>query len=121
LFSSREIPVGIENSIRVQSASALKDIATPHLFPDAGCRPHYDPAMILLRLVVIRVCVGLGSRGSVALENLAPRHQAPQDQARDRAFWNALSDSWSVWRSALIIVKPETVVRWHRAGFRLFL
>jgi hypothetical protein len=26
---------------------------------------------------------------------------------------------WSGWRSALVIVKPETVIAWHRRGFRL--
>jgi hypothetical protein len=31
-----------------------------------------------------------------------------------------LSHVWSGWRTALIIVKPETVVGWHRKGFRLF-
>jgi hypothetical protein len=31
-----------------------------------------------------------------------------------------LSRLWRGWRSALTIVKPETVIAWHRAGFRLF-
>jgi len=38
----------------------------------------------------------------------------------DRLFWAWLSRVWSGWRSALAIVKPETVLAWHRAGFRLF-
>jgi hypothetical protein len=38
----------------------------------------------------------------------------------DRLFWVALRCAWSGWASALIIVKAETVVSWHRAGFRLF-
>jgi putative transposase len=38
----------------------------------------------------------------------------------DRQLWVWLSRIWSDWRSALAIVKPETVVAWHRAGFRLF-
>jgi hypothetical protein len=33
---------------------------------------------------------------------------------------NCLSRLWHDWRSALAIVKPETVLAWHRAGFRLF-
>jgi putative transposase len=65
----------------------------------------------------------------LALENLALRQQlaalhrrAPRVRLRpaDRAFWIALSQIWSRWSHALVIVKPETVVRWHRAGFRLF-
>jgi hypothetical protein len=39
---------------------------------------------------------------------------------QDRLFWVALSRMWSNWRDALIIVKPETVVRWHLRGFRAY-
>ena len=38
----------------------------------------------------------------------------------DRAFWVTLRRWWPEWANALIIVKPDTVVSWHRAGFRLF-
>ena len=38
----------------------------------------------------------------------------------DRLFWASLSRIWRDWRSALVIVKPQTVVAWHRRGFRLF-
>jgi len=38
----------------------------------------------------------------------------------DRVLWICLSRLWRDWRSALAIVKPETVLAWHRAGFRLF-
>jgi putative transposase len=38
----------------------------------------------------------------------------------DRAFWIGLCRHWAAWRSALAIVQPETVLRWHRAGYRLF-
>jgi hypothetical protein len=37
-----------------------------------------------------------------------------------RPLWVWLSRLWSGWRSALIIVKPETVISWHRQGFRLY-
>lgn len=33
-------------------------------------------------------------------------------------FWMLVSRIWSDWRGALHIVGPETVVRWHREGFR---
>jgi putative transposase len=35
-------------------------------------------------------------------------------------LWIFLSRLWLDWRSAQAIVKPETVIAWHRAGFRLF-
>jgi len=38
----------------------------------------------------------------------------------DRAFWVLLSRTWSGWNEALLIVKPETVIAWHRKGFRLY-
>ena len=38
----------------------------------------------------------------------------------DRRYWVALRRFWPSWRSALVIVRPETVVRWHRKGFRLY-
>jgi putative transposase len=39
---------------------------------------------------------------------------------RDRLFWVCLSGLWKDWRDALIIVKPDTVIKWHREGFRLY-
>jgi hypothetical protein len=38
----------------------------------------------------------------------------------DRMLWAWLAHAWGSWRSAVYIVKPETVVVWHRCGFRLF-
>jgi len=71
----------------------------------------------------------LGDRAAIAAENLALRQQLgvlgrsvkrPRLRKRDRVFWVWLSRLWSGWRSCLIIVKPETVIRWHREGFRLY-
>jgi len=65
----------------------------------------------------------------LAAENLALRQQLavqqrtikrPKLRRRDRLFWVLLRKIWSGWRSALIIVQPDTVVRWHRAGFKLY-
>ena len=70
------------------------------------------------------------SRAALELENLALRHQIgvlrrsvrkrPKLMPLDRLVWVWLSRIWSDWRSALAIVWPETVVAWHRAGFRRF-
>ena len=40
--------------------------------------------------------------------------------ASDRLLWAWLCQVWTDWRSALVIVEPETVLSWHRKGFRLF-
>jgi len=37
---------------------------------------------------------------------------------RDRLFWIALAQSWRNWRTALVFVQPDTVVRWHRDWLR---
>jgi putative transposase len=66
---------------------------------------------------------------NLAAENLVLRHQLgvmkrtnrrPKIHTVDRLFWVLLSRLWSPWCKSLIIVKPETVVRWHRKGFKLF-
>jgi putative transposase len=64
------------------------------------------------------------------MEILALRHQLAVLQRRtnkraslrtaDRWLWVILSRLWIQWRSALVIVKPETVIAWHRKGFRLY-
>jgi hypothetical protein len=38
----------------------------------------------------------------------------------DRLFWTTLRRSWPRWTDVLVLVKPETVVGWHRQGFRLY-
>jgi len=69
------------------------------------------------------------SRAALAAENLALRHQIvilqrsvkrPRLHRRDRIFWVWLSRLWRGWRSSLLVVQPETVIRWHRQGFRLY-
>ncbi|MDP3001501.1 MAG: integrase core domain-containing protein [Bryobacterales bacterium] len=69
------------------------------------------------------------TRAALHLENLALRCQLgvlhrsvkrPRLTAADRFFWAWLSEVWAGWRSALVIVKPEAVIAWHRKGFRLF-
>jgi transposase InsO family protein len=69
------------------------------------------------------------SRATLQLENLALRHQLgvlcrsvkrPRLTSGDRLLWAWLCEVWGDWRSALVIVKPETVINWHRQGFRLF-
>jgi putative transposase len=69
------------------------------------------------------------TRRELALENLALRQQLAVWKARqprprlteiDRIFWIVLSSLWKNWRSSLQVVRPETVVRWHRRGFRLY-
>ncbi len=41
-------------------------------------------------------------------------------KTKDRVFWLWLARSWDGWRESLLIVKPATVVRWHRQGFKYY-
>ena len=54
---------------------------------------------------------------SIVLQRAAGK---PRLKNRDRALWIVLSRFWKDWRSPLAIVRPETVIRWHRRGFRLY-
>ena len=47
------------------------------------------------------------------------RQDSPKLRPRDRIFWIWASRIWSNWQSALSMVQPETVIRWHRQGFKL--
>jgi transposase InsO family protein len=80
---------------------------------------------ILFTLLVRSVC----SRRELLLENLALRqqlavfkqkHRQPKLAAQDKLFWVILRRLWPGWKRELILVQPETVVRWHKAGFKLY-
>jgi putative transposase len=69
------------------------------------------------------------SRRSLLPENLALRqqlvvlkrkHPRPRIGAVDKIFWLLARRFWSTWKQSLVLVNPETVVRCHRAGFRLY-
>src|SRR5437879_9602786 len=69
------------------------------------------------------------SHRSLLLENLALRqqlavlkrkHPRPRMGAVDKVFWVFARRFWGAWKQSLVLVNPETVVRWHRAGFRLY-
>ena len=83
---------------------------------------------LLLRLFCLRLLCGSGADWDLAAEVLALRQQlallvrqVPRVRARtsDRLFLAVLVSLWPDWRRALLVVRPETVIRWHRLGFRL--
>ncbi len=74
---------------------------------------------------------GFRTRAALQTEVFALRHQLLVLQrsnhgrrvrlrAADRILWVWLSRLWAGWRSALVIVKPETLIAWHRQGFRFY-
>jgi putative transposase len=79
-------------------------------------------------IVLIARVLALACRGhqELVLENLALRQlhalkrtrARPRLRWRDRLFWIVLARTWRRWHTALVMVKPDTVVRWHREWFR---
>ena len=84
--------------------------------------------MLSRLLHLLRLCPFLwGGHRQLALENLALRQQLtvykrrvtrPKLRRSDRLFWVLLPRVWAGWRAALVIVTPDTVLRWQRRRFR---
>jgi putative transposase len=71
----------------------------------------------------------LGGHEQVALENVALHQQLsvfkrdvkrPKMRRRDRLFWIGLKSIWKQWKSALVIVRPETMISWQRNRFKRY-
>jgi len=82
-----------------------------------------------LEIIARTIWSTLRSHQALAIENLAlrqqlavlkHRHPRPRLTDADRLFWVVMSQIWVDWRESLHIVQPETVVRWHRQGFRYY-
>src|SRR5260370_16765943 len=86
--------------------------------------------MVTLLLHLLRllpsVCGGLRQ---LAIENLALHQQLavykrtatrPRLRTTDRLFGVGLARAWTRWRQPLVIVTPDTVLRWQRCRFRAY-
>jgi putative transposase len=83
----------------------------------------------MLTLILTGLLRAVRTHRTLVLENLALRHQLavlqrtarrPRLRRSDRVFWVLLSRLWHGWAEVVAIVQPETVIRWQRAGFKLF-
>ena len=83
--------------------------------------------ILMISLLILLFSIKLNSH--LVIENLAIRQQLaimkqsvkqPKIRNRDRLFWVILSLLCQRWQDFLIIVKPETVIRWNKKGFKLF-
>ncbi|NIO28950.1 MAG: transposase [Candidatus Latescibacteria bacterium] len=83
----------------------------------------------MLKIILRAIFSALRSHRALALENLALRDQLnilqrhtkkPRFQNRDRRLWIILARIWNDWRRSLTLVQPETVIRWHKKGFRYY-
>jgi putative transposase len=83
----------------------------------------------LLMLLLASLRVALRSRTELVAGNLLLRHQPavlthpsrrrPRLRTRDKLLWVLARRCWRGWRRHLVLVRPETVIRWHRQGWRL--
>ena len=85
--------------------------------------------MFILKLPFLLLRGLLSDRAQIVAEDLALRQQLgvmqrsvkrPKLANRDRVFWAFLSLLRDKWRTSLVIVKPETAIKWHRRGFKLY-
>jgi len=81
------------------------------------------------KLIIIAFFKIFSRKANIIAENISLRQQLAVYKRKhkkipitnsDRIFWVFISKIWSKWKSALIIVNPETVLSWHRKGFKLF-
>ena len=125
----RSLPVGRQNAKSLANQDLRAD------FQSIGGERYVtscyngDRALEFILSIFSGLAVFFRRRSDLALELLALRQQVavlkrkkphPRLHGLDRLFWIALRRLWSRWKDVLVIVKPETVIAWHRAGFRLF-
>ena len=115
-----------------KSLSQLWLLKSPFLLRPLMLRPTMDTLLGMMSVLLsfaLTLRTWARSRAALQLEVLALRHQLQVLQRSrrrirlakaDRWLWALLSRIWTGWRTALMIVKPETVIAWHRRGFRLW-
>lgn len=83
----------------------------------------------LVQLALATIVATVRSRRRLVVENLLLRQQLqvalrsqrrPRLRARDKLFWLVFRRLHRDWRRHLLLVRPETVLGWHRQGWRLF-
>jgi hypothetical protein len=114
----------------VPCASSLSDTA-PELLTYSPIEAEAIIRRMPLKLpLVLAVVVAVfKDRADLVTENIGLRHQLsclihrgsrPKLRPADRVFWMLLSRYWNGWTRTLVIVKPATVLAWHRKGFKFF-
>jgi putative transposase len=91
------------------------------------CRRQNRPVLEMMCVVVRALALACRGHHELVVENLALRQQLsvfkrrgarPPVRRRDRLFWIVLAQTWRRWRTSLVMVQPDTVVRWHREWLR---
>ena len=132
-FAKTLADCGINNIAAVVSCDSpqLWPTLKPITWPAAGCQ---NSVITPIMLGVLWLALGsllriFRNRQDLIFENFVLRQQLTVLKRRrprpalnlfDKFFWVAISRLWSRWKQTVIIVTPETVVRWHRAAFRMY-
>jgi len=82
----------------------------------------------LFKLFFLSIKSSIKAKTSLVVENIILRHQLNIYQRRkkprlknlDRIIFCFASRIWNDWKSAIVIVKPSTIISWHRKGFKLY-
>lgn len=121
--------VARQNPIRIEIPSDFLVTAASSLTWPSICQTLPPMIRMMFKLIISIVHTFMLDRADLTIENAALRqqlailkdkHPRPSLEPADRVLWVALRKIWSHWANALIFVKPDTVVRWHRKGFRLY-
>ena len=118
----------LPHTVSLSSATGCGDLVRKPLgWPAAR---YLTRMLTVARLLFDSLIAFAASRAALAAEILALRHQLgvlhrssparPPFTSWDRALWTFLLRRWSGWKGSLVLVKPETVIAWHRRSFRLF-
>src|SRR5215216_4227845 len=96
---------------------------------EVGAVRHHGAVLDLVPLLIGALRAALRGRRALVLENLLLRQQLavalrarprPRLRRRDRVFWVVARGLCADWRRHLLLVRPETVLQWHRQGWRLY-
>ena len=104
----RRLPQRMNGATQIESRVDVAARTAP-----AGLRDHVN-ASSHVRDFGHRPAGRDGERSQRVVVVLGPR------SASDRLFWVTLRRVWTRWSDMLVLVKPETVIQWHRAGFRKY-
>ncbi len=100
----------VQNTPRYVASTLAPDVALPTTF--LRCIPAFFRSRNKRALVEFAL--------HQQLATYTQKGTRPSISPADRAFWVFLSQIWSGWKETLVIVQPDTVVRWHRKGFRFY-
>lgn len=138
LFAAR-LDLVIENlALRHQFAMCDRRPSVEHQIPDRreidGHSQSSEPSRArserrmagYLELLTAAIRALFAARLDLVIENPALRHQLamcdrrPRVQGSDRLLWGMFFRRWAGWRSTLVVLHPDTVMRWHREGWRSY-